>query len=193
MRILYGVVGEGMGHAIRSRVILDHLVARGHEVEIMVSGRAHGFLSKHFSGVNPIHGLHMISEDNRVRLGKTLFSNILRGIAGLPKNINAYFELIDDFEPEVVISDFESWTYYYGKLHDLPIYSMPCAATRCPIEPRIRRPGDCSATACCATPFAAWPATNPWSSSWTTSNGSTASRSTCSRTCCAHRIHRPCS
>jgi len=26
MRILYGVVGEGMGHAMRSRVILDHLV-----------------------------------------------------------------------------------------------------------------------------------------------------------------------
>jgi uncharacterized protein (TIGR00661 family) len=124
MRILYGVVGEGMGHAIRSRVILEHLVGRGHEVEIMVSGRAHGFLAKHFSDVNEIHGFHMISEDNRVRLGKTLFSNILRGIAGLPKNIMAYFELIDDFAPEVVISDFESWTYYYGKLHDLPIYSV---------------------------------------------------------------------
>ena len=25
MRILYGVVGEGMGHAMRSRVVIDHL------------------------------------------------------------------------------------------------------------------------------------------------------------------------
>jgi len=32
MKILYGVVGEGMGHAIRSRVVLDHLLATGHEV-----------------------------------------------------------------------------------------------------------------------------------------------------------------
>ena len=38
MKILYGVVGEGMGHAMRSRVVLEHLVAQGHEVEIMASG-----------------------------------------------------------------------------------------------------------------------------------------------------------
>jgi uncharacterized protein (TIGR00661 family) len=124
MRILYGVVGEGMGHAIRSRVVLEHLIGRGHSVEIMASGRAEGFLARQFSGVNAIHGLHMISEDNRVRRGKTLLSNIVKGIAGLPKNIRAYFELIDDFEPQVVISDFESWTYSYGKLHDLPVFSI---------------------------------------------------------------------
>ena len=40
MRILYGVVGEGMGHAIRSRVVLDELVQR-HDVQVVVSGRAH--------------------------------------------------------------------------------------------------------------------------------------------------------
>ncbi len=33
MRILYGVVGEGMGHAIRSRVVLDAL-AREHVVAL---------------------------------------------------------------------------------------------------------------------------------------------------------------
>ncbi len=50
MKILYGVVGEGMGHAMRSRVVLEHLVAQGHELEIMASGRATDFLSKRFSG-----------------------------------------------------------------------------------------------------------------------------------------------
>ena len=44
MRILYGVVGEGMGHAMRSRVVLDHLVGQGHEIQIMASGRASDFL-----------------------------------------------------------------------------------------------------------------------------------------------------
>ena len=48
MRILYGVVGEGMGHATRSKVVCEHLVQAGHEVKIVVSGRAHGFLSKSF-------------------------------------------------------------------------------------------------------------------------------------------------
>ena len=48
MRILYGVVGEGMGHAMRSRVVLDHLT-KNHEVQVVVSGRAHDYLVKRAS------------------------------------------------------------------------------------------------------------------------------------------------
>ena len=62
MKILYGVVGEGLGHAMRSRVVLEHLIASGHEVQVMASGRAVDFLSKRFSGVHQIHGYHMILE-----------------------------------------------------------------------------------------------------------------------------------
>ena len=124
MKILYGVVGEGMGHAMRSRVVLEHLVAEGHEVEIMASGRAVAFLAKRFGGVKRIHGLHMISEENRVRLGKTAWANVASGMTGVPHNIAAYFELIQSFRPEVVISDFESWTYLYGKTHRLPTLSI---------------------------------------------------------------------
>jgi uncharacterized protein (TIGR00661 family) len=124
MKILYGVVGEGMGHAMRSRVVLEHLVARGHELEIMASGRAVDFLGKRFAGVNRIHGLHIIYEDNRVRRNKTLWSNVLAGAAGLPQNIAAYFELVRGFRPDVVMSDFESWSYLYAKAHRLPIVSI---------------------------------------------------------------------
>jgi uncharacterized protein (TIGR00661 family) len=124
MKILYGVVGEGMGHAMRSRVVLEHLIAEGHTVEIMASGKASEFLGKRFADVNRIHGLHMILEENRVRLGKTLWSNVLEGVLGLPGNIAAYFDLIGQFEPDAVISDFESWTYLYAKNHRLPILSI---------------------------------------------------------------------
>jgi uncharacterized protein (TIGR00661 family) len=112
-----------MGHAIRSRVILEHLV-KDHEVEIMASGRAKDFLAKRFEGVNRIHGLHMITDENRVKLGRTLWSNVLQGATGVPRNIAAYFDLISEFEPQVVISDFESWTYLYAKTHRLPILSI---------------------------------------------------------------------
>ena len=100
MKILYGVVGEGMGHAMRSRVILDHLVAQEHDVEIMASGRAVDYLAKRFEGVNKIHGLHMVYEEN------------------------AYFDLLTSFQPQAVISDFESWTYLYAQTHRLPILSV---------------------------------------------------------------------
>jgi uncharacterized protein (TIGR00661 family) len=124
MKILYGVVGEGMGHAMRSRVILEHLLSQEHDVEIIASGRAVDFLAKRFEGVNRIHGLHMIYEENRVRPMKTLWSNVLTGATGVPKNIAAYFDLITSFRPQVVISDFESWTYLYAKTHRLPILSI---------------------------------------------------------------------
>src|SRR3954471_17485840 len=139
MKILYGVVGEGMGHAMRSRVILEHLVAQEHDIEIMASGRAMEFLAKRFEGVNKIHGLHMIYEENRVRRGKTLWSNVLAGTAGVPQNIKAYFDLLKDFRPELVISDFESWTYLYAKTHRLPILSIDNMQiiNRCTLPPEI--------------------------------------------------------
>jgi uncharacterized protein (TIGR00661 family) len=125
MRILYGVVGEGMGHAMRSRVVLEHLVKQGHEIEIMASSRAVDFLSKRFKRVNRIRGLHMIYEDNVVSRGKTLLSNLLHtGLRGVPANIAAYFELIGKFRPELVISDFESWTFLYARAHGLPVVSI---------------------------------------------------------------------
>ena len=124
MRILYGVVGEGMGHAMRSRVVLEHLTKQGHEIVVMASGRASGFLQKHFADVNKIHGFHMILEENRFRLGRSVVSNVVQGLTGLPENIAAYFKLIRDFSPELVISDFESWTYIYGKTHRIPVISI---------------------------------------------------------------------
>lgn len=126
MRILYGVVGEGMGHAVRSRVVIEHLLDSGHEVEIMASSRACDFLRKHFEhlGVNRIHGFHLIYEENRVRKGKTFWSNVQAGLAQLPQNIQAYFQLLEGFAPDVVVSDFESWTYLFGIMHRLPVISV---------------------------------------------------------------------
>jgi uncharacterized protein (TIGR00661 family) len=124
MKILYGVVGEGMGHAIRSRAVLEELFAQGHEVETMASSRAADFLAQRFPDVHRIHGLHIIYEENRVRAGRTLWSNVTEGMAALPAQIRAYFELVEDFAPDVVISDFESWTYLYGKSHGLPVLSI---------------------------------------------------------------------
>lgn len=124
MRILYGVVGEGMGHAIRSRVVLDWLFAQGHSVEIMASSRAADFLARRFPEVHRIHGLHIIYDENRVRKSRTLWANLRDGIAALPAQIRSYFELVRDFRPDVVISDFDSWVYLYAKTHGLPVISI---------------------------------------------------------------------
>jgi uncharacterized protein (TIGR00661 family) len=141
MKILYGVVGEGLGHAMRSRVVLEHLVSAGHHIHVMASSRAADFLAARFSGVTRIHGLHILYEENRVRKSATLVSNVLAGAAGLPRNMAAYFELFEAFRPDVVISDFESWTWLYGKLHNLPILSIDNQQiiSRCAHPPEVIR------------------------------------------------------
>jgi uncharacterized protein (TIGR00661 family) len=123
MRILYGVVGEGMGHATRSSVILEHLT-RQHEVHVVVSGRARDYLAQRFENVHKIWGLTIQYEGNSVRKLDTLVENLKGAVKGFPENIRAYFELVDDFEPDVVVSDFESFSYLYAQNHRLPVISV---------------------------------------------------------------------
>ena len=130
MRILYGVVGEGMGHATRSRVVLEMLLAGGHVVRVVVSGRAHNFLRQSFASrtgiaIEEIHGLHLSYNGNALDLGESLVTNLEEAPAGLAKNIAVYQKVAEDgFKPELVVSDFESWAYLYGRNHRLPVISI---------------------------------------------------------------------
>jgi uncharacterized protein (TIGR00661 family) len=124
MRILYGVVGEGMGHATRSKVVCEHLVEAGHEVKIVVSGRAHGFLSKTFKDVVEIKGLTIRYVDNRMDRDGTLARNVLATPAMLASNVGAYFSKVASFKPDAVISDFDSFAYLFAKRHGLPVLSI---------------------------------------------------------------------
>jgi uncharacterized protein (TIGR00661 family) len=126
MRILYGVVGEGMGHAMRSRVVLDALSQR-HELQVVVSGRAHDYLSQRASErlkVDKIWGLTLVYEDNELQKWRSVVQNVKAAVSGLPKNVRTYFDVVERFAPDVVISDFESWSYLFGKRHDLPVISI---------------------------------------------------------------------
>jgi uncharacterized protein (TIGR00661 family) len=126
VRILYGVVGEGMGHAMRSRVVLDELT-KHHDVQVVVSGRAYDYLktraSEHLA-VKKIWGYSVVYEDNEVQNFKTLLENVRGAVRGWPQNVRAYFDLAEQFEPDLVISDFESWSYLFGKRHGLPVISV---------------------------------------------------------------------
>jgi UDP:flavonoid glycosyltransferase YjiC (YdhE family) len=90
MRILYGVVGEGMGHATRSKVVCEELVRRGHEVKIVVSGRAFGYLAKSFPDVVEIRGFEIRYEDNGMALDATIAQNVLAAPEMLQANLLGY-------------------------------------------------------------------------------------------------------
>ncbi len=124
MRILYGVTGEGMGHATRSKVTLEHLVACGHEVKIVVSGRAHAFLARSFPDVVEIRGLTIRYVDNAMDRDGSLARNLLAAPSLLYDNVAAYFDKVVHFKPEAVVTDFDSFAYLYGKRHRLPVLSI---------------------------------------------------------------------
>jgi uncharacterized protein (TIGR00661 family) len=123
MRILYGVVGEGMGHATRSRVLLEELVKK-HEVHIVVSGRARDYLAQRFENVHKIWGFTIAYEGNSVKSLQTVLQNLKGAVSGWPENIRQYFKLVDEFHPDVVVSDFESFSYLFARNHFLPCISV---------------------------------------------------------------------
>jgi uncharacterized protein (TIGR00661 family) len=124
MRILYGVVGEGMGHATRSKVTCEHLVERGHDVKIVVSGRAHDFLAKSFPDVVEIKGLTIRYVDNRMDRDGTLARNLVAAPGIIGDNVAAYYDEVVGFEPDVVFTDFDSFAFLFAKRHGLPIVSI---------------------------------------------------------------------
>ena len=125
MKILYGVPGEGMGHAARSKVIIDHLLKTGHDVQIVSSGRAFQFLNKHFPGkVTEIKGFHFSYKNAEVSKLATLFSNLRSAGNNLIYNTAKKLQLEKNFHPQLVISDFESFSFFFALEHQLPIISI---------------------------------------------------------------------
>jgi uncharacterized protein (TIGR00661 family) len=60
VNILYGVPGEGLGHATRSKVVIGHFLAQGHQVQVVSSSRAYTMLAAAYSGrVYEIRGFYL--------------------------------------------------------------------------------------------------------------------------------------
>jgi uncharacterized protein (TIGR00661 family) len=124
MKILYGVPGEGMGHATRSKVMIQHLL-KNHDVHVVASARAFKFLDQHFPGrVSEIKGFHFAFKDKKVSKSGTLMLNLKNMPSSLSHNLTSLFELEHIFRPDLVISDFESFSYYLAKYHRIPVISI---------------------------------------------------------------------
>jgi len=50
-RMLYGVCGEGLGHASRSKILINYLKKQNHEIKIIAGGKAYKFLSEEFDDI----------------------------------------------------------------------------------------------------------------------------------------------
>jgi uncharacterized protein (TIGR00661 family) len=125
MNILYGVPGEGMGHATRSKVTIDFLLSEGHNVQVVSSARAYTFLSAQFGDrVHEIKGLHFAYKNAEVSKLGTLMLNLKSAAGNFLHNFSKYLLMEKLFTPDLVISDFESFSFVFAKHHKIPLLSI---------------------------------------------------------------------
>jgi uncharacterized protein (TIGR00661 family) len=150
MRILYGVTGEGLGHAMRSRVIAQHLYSRGHEVKLAASGRARDYLARYFPDVEGIPGFAMTYRDGEMSRRRTVRRTLRAVRPAVRESIAMYRTAISGFQPDVCISDFDSFSHVFGRLFARPVISLDHqhVVDRCehPMRIRDRLPRDFALT-----------------------------------------------
>lgn len=123
-RVLYGVLSIGFGHAIRSRVIIDHLREEGHNVMIITSYEAYKYFSMHYKNVYNIEGLELVFKKNAILNIRTLFANLRKASKKTYDRLVKTKRAVADFDPNIVISDMETFSSYIAKERKIPLISV---------------------------------------------------------------------
>jgi uncharacterized protein (TIGR00661 family) len=125
MNVLYGVCGEGMGHAMRSHVVAQHLASRGHDVRFVSSGSAHRYLAERWPGrVSYALGLRTVLEKNRIQPMATLLSNVTKQTFGPLMHAASFISIASGGRPDVVVSDFDPWVSNYARFLGIPVVAV---------------------------------------------------------------------
>ncbi len=131
-----------MGHATRSKVVIAHLLESGHDVHVVSSARAYTFLNQFFEGrVTEIKGFHFAYKNAEVSKSGTFMLNLKSAGKNLFYNYAKKLEIEQNFTAELVITDFESFSYFYAKTKGLPLISIDNmqVMNRCDLDIKIAK------------------------------------------------------
>ena len=121
MRIAYAVMGYGRGHAMRTAAVLPTL-ERSHQVRVFAGRDAHEMLrAEHDSVEIPVIG-YQYGPHGRICTRRTLQHNAPRVadllVAG--PHTRAVWQQMADFEPDIVISDSETYGHRFARHYGIP-------------------------------------------------------------------------
>ncbi len=122
-KILYGIAGEGMGHLMRSKPILKHLLEE-HEIVIVSSRKPYKLLSQEFKNVHEIHGLHISYRNNEAKHFMTFLENLINFPGGALYSFKKLLKIVRSFKPDIIISDFEPFTPVIARIFRIPVISI---------------------------------------------------------------------
>lgn len=123
-RIFYSLCGEGLGHAIRSAVVIEYLINEGYDLVVFASDRAYQYLTNKFDNVYEIGGFNTVYEDNEARYKKTFVNNMKGVPSDLKNNLNKMYKLAKKFKPDIIISDFEFYANLLSHILSIPLLSI---------------------------------------------------------------------
>lgn len=124
-RIVYGVSGDGYGHAVRAHSVGEGLLERGHDVRFVGSHRSVAYLNGHFpQRVHEALGLRMTYREGKVAVLDTVLRNAANIIGSLRASNRSLSNMIRSFRPDFVITDFEPFTALWARQNGVPYISL---------------------------------------------------------------------
>ena len=126
-KIVYGVCGEGLGHATRVMTIVNEL-SRQHEFLIFAARDAYRYLRQNLPESAGIHleqisGLNFRYVCKRISYALSL-AHAVPFISSMPAAIRRMKELARGFGGDLAITDFEPLTARLARQLDLPLFSI---------------------------------------------------------------------
>jgi uncharacterized protein (TIGR00661 family) len=124
-KVLYGVAGQGFGHSTRSELIGKRLVEAGHEVVFVASQQSYEYLKPTFPNhVRKVYGLSFYYKGGRVRVFRTAWQNISGYRKGFKVNRRLLLGFAREFQPDIVLSDFEPFSAWWAWRNKVPCVSI---------------------------------------------------------------------
>jgi len=121
--VFYCVCGEGMGHAIRTGVIVDRIKDK-YEVHIFSSDRAYEYLNSKFDNVHEIGGFNTVYINNKVDNLKTFAEALKRNPTNIKIGYENLYKKARQLRPDVIVTDFEIYATMVAKLRGIPLISL---------------------------------------------------------------------
>ncbi|MBR6023345.1 MAG: glycosyltransferase [Methanobrevibacter sp.] len=121
--VFYCVCGEGMGHAIRSGVIIDRIKEK-YDVYVFSHDRAYEYLNEKFDHVYEIGGFNTVYINNKVDNTKTLISALHRNPTNIKVGYQELYKKARSLSPDVIVTDFEIYATMVSKLLQIPLISL---------------------------------------------------------------------
>ena len=113
-RLLYGLCGEGLGHASRSRILINHL-KKNHDIKIIAGGKAYTFLSKEFDDVTKIESARFVYKNNQVSLIQSCLRMGYKTITGSIPSFFTVRQIIKEFKPDILVTDADPIGHYAAR------------------------------------------------------------------------------